>query len=414
MSRETKHSNTFRIWVRIVAGFLAVFFAVFMVLIDMTRVKLSTDTGSDIENAAAGLLAENTDYVSKTGFERVEDVISNLFTNPETFDNYYKLASMQIGQGRYEKALVNVERCLHEYKGTQSSILDDLYMKKACVETLLGDYDAALDSFDKISSGSSESFELLRIKAQIFIERGQLADAKEAILAYLSEYPDDMETREILAQVYYLSEEFELSLTQYSRLIDEYGDEGGAWHFMRGMLYEQISEYTSAVSEFTTAIGLGFSDTAVCYEQQSLCYYFMGDYESAVRQGQQALKIGSQDLDEAKLYKYMALSAMSSALYEDSAAYFTKSIEKAEQATDEYYFRGVCYMALGSFESAIIDFTASIDIGQLQPECFYNRALCYLQTGKTKEARKDLEDASALSGNAELSASIDSLLRQLK
>lgn len=413
MSSSNKSGSNKKIWVRIIAGFMAVLFVLFIFMLDLTKIKINEDTQNAVNNAAAELLADTTDYVSKSAAERAGVVINNLFTNPETFENYYTLASMQIGQGKYDKALKNIDRCLHEYKGTDQYILDDLYMKKACLQTLQGDYDSALLSFGKVSSGSAEELELLRIKTQIYIEQSKYLEAKQTLLYFLKQRPEDSQMREILAQVYYLNNEFSHSITQYTRLIKELGDDGGAWHFMRGILYQQTQDYESSIADFTKALSLGFSDEAVCYEQIALCRYMQGDHEQTISHGKLALEIGSDSLDKPKLNKYMGLAAMSLALYDDAISYFSSAIEDDENIEDVHYFRGVCYMAIADFEAAIEDFTNSIQLGYMSASCFYNRAVCYLQAGETDKAIDDLRQSIHLSDDEELSATAKELLDQL-
>lgn len=392
---------------------MAIMFALFILMLDLTRIKINKDTQSAVKNAAADLLAETTEYVNKSTAERAGVVINNLFINPKTLQNYYILASMQIGQGKYENALKNIESCLHEYKGTDQYVLNDLYMKKACLQTLKGDYDSALSSFGKVSSDSAAQLELLRIKTQIYIEQSKFNEAKQTLLAFLKQCPEDSQMREILAQVYYLNNEYSYSITQYSRLIQELGDDQGVWHFMRGMLYQQTQDYDSSVADFTTALSLGFSDTAVCYEQLALCRYMQGKHEETISQGKLALEIDSENLNKPNLYKYMGLAAMSLALYDDATTYFSSAIEDVKNIEDVHYFRGVCYMGIADFEAAIEDFSTSIQLGYMSASCYYNRAVCYLQEGDTDKAVDDLRKTIHISEDEEFTATAKELLNQL-
>ena len=252
-SKRKKRIST-KVWVRILAGFLALTLALFIIMIDLTRVKINTETDNEANNAAATLLAERTEYIEKNVFARAGDVITNVFTTPKTFSSYYMLASIQIGQNKYEQALVNIERCLAQYRGDDLSILDDLWMKKGCLQTLQDDYHGALISFSNISDIGRDTPEILRIKIQIYIETQDLPNAKIALLTYLNEAPSDLNMRTLLAEVYYLNGNYKLGAAQYTYLIKATGDSDGSLHFMRGMLRSQQGDYEPAIADFVYAI----------------------------------------------------------------------------------------------------------------------------------------------------------------
>ena len=134
---------------------------------------------------------------------------------------------MQIAQGRYEDALVSVEKCFLSAPGDDTALLDDLWTKKGCIYAILGDYDKALESFEKISDGGAGSADVTQIAVQIYIGRGDLQGASARLGAYLETAPDDADMRALMAQVCYLQGDFIAAEAQYTALLAASEDAGG-------------------------------------------------------------------------------------------------------------------------------------------------------------------------------------------
>jgi tetratricopeptide (TPR) repeat protein len=146
-------------WTRGVAAFLAVAMTCTIVLANAVRIQL----GSDGESASEQALSETTDYINKNPLARAGDVITRFFTNPQTLEQYYQNASVLIGAGQYEQALGLINICITMADASDAALLDELWLKRGCLETLTQQYDAALESFTHISEA--------RITRAAFIKR---------------------------------------------------------------------------------------------------------------------------------------------------------------------------------------------------------------------------------------------------
>ncbi len=400
-------------WVSIVAVTLSVLLVASLVLLNAASVKISLTDGSDAQQAAASSLTENNAYIEQEEFTRIGDVIRSVLLTPDTLDDYYLLANMQIAQGKYEAALGSIEKCFLSAPEDETALMDDLWTKKGCIYAILGDYDKALESFGRISDGGAGSADVTQIAVQIAIGRGDLDGAAKRLGAYLEAFPEDTEMRALMAQVYYLEGDLTAAEEGYTALLAVAEDTGGEYHLMRASCRDQLGEYEGALDDYAQAAALGFEDAGLCWAQCALCAYQLGRSEEVLSYGAQAVKAGSDDAAWDLVYEAMGVSALQLSLYEDSVSYFSKAIELNMELTDVYYYRGVAYMALTGYEAAVKDFTASIRRDDRASESRFNRALCYIQTQQIDAAREDLEAVAAESTDEALAASAQALLEQM-
>lgn len=401
-----------RIWVSIVAVTLSLLLVASVVLVDAAGVKISMETGSDSQNAAASSLAQNNAYIDQDEFARMGDVIASVVKSPQTLDDYYLLASMQIAQGSYEEALVSVDQCFDAYHGGDTVLLDDLWTKKGCLNAMLGNYDETLKCFTNVTDGGAHSVDIVQIQAQIYIEQGDLSRATQCVGAYLQFEPDNTDMRQLLAKTSYLKGDYETAEAQYSTLLKAVQDEDGQLHLLRASCREQLGLFEGAMSDYTQAAELGFDDPGLCWAQGALCAYQLGLSEDVLSYGAKAEKLGSDQAAWDLLYEAMGISALQLVQYDEAVAYFTQALEANASLPDAHYYRGVSYMALSEFQAAAEDFTAAITREERTAECYFNRALCYLQIGENALAKTDLETTIILSDDEALSASAQLLLDQ--
>jgi tetratricopeptide (TPR) repeat protein len=403
-----------RAWISIVAIALSALLVASILLVDAASIKISKDSGSDTQKAAAGTLAEGNDYIGQGEFARIRDVFISVFQSPQTLDDYYLLASMQIAQGKYEEALLSIGQCFKAAPASDTALMDDLWTKKGCLHAMLGDYDETLSCFARISDGGVGSADIVQIEAQIYIERGDLQSAEQCVGAYLDTAPDDTGMRLLMVQVCYLMGDYETAEAQYTALIDAGEEGGGQYHLLRASCREQLGLYEGAIGDYSRAAVLGYEDPGLCWAQCALCAYQLGLSEEALSYGALAEQAGSDRIVWDTLFAAMGISALQLGEYDQAAAYLTKGLEKNGSLADAYYYRGVACMALEQYETAAADFTASIAREERTAQCYFNRALCRLQAGQEQEAKADLELALSISDDAALTASAQLLLDQWK
>jgi tetratricopeptide (TPR) repeat protein len=393
-------------WTRLIAAFLAVAMACSIVLANAVRINLRTEGAS----ASESTLDETTAYVNKDAFARAGEVIAQFFSNPKTLEQYYQNASILIGRAQYEEALECICVCLSLSEGEDEAVVNELWLKRGCLETLTERYDEALDSFTHITDGAYEAEQLL-IQAQIYDAQGETEKSARALETYVQAYPEDNDTRLTLAGVYLNLGEYAAAIGQYDAILES-GDPDGSIHMQRASVYMIAGDYEASIADYLGALEAGYADPSACYAQCALASYLGQDYESVVSYGEQAVSIGSENFSYETLYYYMGLSQLNLGAYSEAIELLDNAIELGITMDDAYYYRGVCNMVTGNMEQAIADFTAAINrnVSSLLSNSYFNRGVCAADQKDYALARSDFEMVLQLEGEGELYESAKTML----
>lgn len=395
-------------WTRAIAAFMAVALACTAFMANAVQIR--TGAGN---SASESVLDDTTAYLDQNVMARAQDVIAKLFTNPTTFQQYYQNASVLIGMAKYEEALRSMVSCisLAQEDGQEQDVMDELWLKRACLETLTGRYDEALESFKELSEGAYENEQLL-IKAQIYDEEGDGVSAAQMLEEYLQIEPDDMDTRLTLAGTYVQMKEYDEAIVQYDAAIAAGGDTEGTVYMQRASAEMMAGYYEDSITDFLSAKDAGYTDESACFAQCALASYLLQDYESVLSYGQEAIDAGSENFTYESLYYYMGLSQMNLNDFTDAADLLCKAVELGVEMDDVYYYRGACYMVNGDMEAAIADFTEVIarNVTELLPNSYFNRGVCEADQQDYEHARSDFETVMQLEPEGELYESAKTML----
>lgn len=417
MSQEARRrtGRGFPIWLRALAVVVAAVMALSLVAVDAVRVKLRADATTATTRQAVEALSESTDYVNESTSQRLSDWVNSIIRSPDSLEDYYQIASILIAQGEYARALVNIKSCLRLADGQDTAVLDELYMKKGCLEAMLGTYDDMRESFSHLSAESPYRSDALMIEAQAAVEEDDAQGAIKALEGYGALHPDETAVADLLGQLYLAVGDFERGL---EALTDQIARTDGAAradaYMSRGSCYMGLARYEEALADFASALSDGYADPGMCAGESALACYLLGRYEDAIRLGEQAVSLRSDQVAYGDLYFYMGVSALSLQRFEEGKTYFAAAIKNGATLADARYYEAVCVMATGDYASAIEGFTASIAAGEQLTMSHYNRGVCYLQSASTYAlAKADFEEVVKRNDDAELAASANAMLEQL-
>ena len=414
--------NTHRVslGLRITAAAMAALLLCSLVLLDAIRIDINQQEyeGTNAEAAAGNYLAGSTEYVQKSTLERAAQVVGDMLKKPVTLQDYYDLASEKIAKAEYDDALTLTDVCLEMVEasssGASSALYVDLLMKKGCLLALQNDYVQALTYFDRVIGLDSTQAQAHLLKAQIYAEQKKNGEAIGSLNAYLALQPQDYSMRTALIQLYYVNGEYNLAEQACDDYLSLTYDSTGAVYFLRGACRLQRSGYEPAMEDLLTAAQRGYQDPGICYGQAAICAYLLGKSELVLQYGQQAVSLGSSELDFGTLYSYMGYSSMLLKRFTDAEAQFTSAMGNGQPEAPMRYYRGVSRMAQSRAADAVEDFSAAIDGGETTAQCYYNRGACYLQLGENEKALADMKAVVSLNEDAELTAIAGTLIEQLE
>jgi tetratricopeptide (TPR) repeat protein len=166
------------------------------------------------------------------------------------------------------------------------------------------------------------------------------------------------------------------------------------WH--RGEIYRFKGDYDHAISDFTQAIKLD-PKYVVAYDRRGESYYSKHEYDRAMADFEKALKLDPQDwgafIDRGTVYEVKGDVAHAFVDYEQAIRLAPNG------AAIAYYDRGRLYEQRGDHDRAIADFSQAINISPNYGHAYSNRGNAYEQRGDHDRAIADFNQAIKINPN---------------
>jgi tetratricopeptide (TPR) repeat protein len=161
----------------------------------------------------------------------------------------------------------------------------------------------------------------------------------------------------------------------------------------RGEIYRFKGDYDHAISDFTQAIKLD-PKYAVAFDRRGRIHYFKHEYDRAMADIEKALKLDPHDW-EALVDRGLVYEAKGDVTH--AFADYDQAIRLAPNgASSAYVDRGRLYAARGDYDNAIADNNQAIKISPNNSIAYNNRGNCYDRRGDHDRAISDLTQAIAL------------------
>ena len=204
---------------------------------------------SDAIYGYASVLAEGVDPLS-----RIYSLLQDEISDPESYDDYYQLASIAIGKGEYDTALDHLDQCMALAAEDDNAALADLWLKKASIYMLKNDAESALTALSSVLEHDPASTQALLLRAQVELDHQNYLGAIEDLENYLELVPNDTSTRSSLALVYERLERFEDAAACYDSIFAlSPGDDSARLNALRNLFlagnYEKALEGFDAYLE---------------------------------------------------------------------------------------------------------------------------------------------------------------------
>lgn len=431
---------------RILAGVLAFAMVLSSALLFLTRIvnPEQIEVSESTADSAYQALFNNSKYLSATAVERVGMLLREIGRQPETAEEFEQVASMYVGRGNYAEAAVLFESSVQQTDVADKKTIAARELKLGSAYVLGGDMERAEKSYIE-ALGNDDSLALAHLLlGQIYFEQKRYDEAIESVRAYLKLVPNDAQSRTMLGNLYESTKQYDLAYTEYlsvyaqaknaqncmnvaraallngkypegyrylSEYLEQSGDPDGSVHYLRGAALLGQKNYSEAKTDYLEAIKLGYSDTADCYVQLTLCTYMLGDFANTLVYGGQAESLWKTP--SAECLQRMGLAQMQLGDYAASIANLQKSIAADATLTENYYYMATGYLLTKDYPNARDAYSTAIQNGYLLQECYYNRAICYLQMENYDAAILDLEACLDAGNDESIQTSATEILKQL-
>lgn len=376
-------------WARLAAGTLAFVMLLSAVMASMARVTLDlTDFDNEPDSAAGAHLLETNDYAAKNWLQRAGIAAAAAVTQPQSVDDFYKLAEISISRADYTTARTHIETCLTLTDTTDIARQAELWLVKGCLDTLLDEDDTAIASLAEAARLNPALDNAYLVQAQIHIEHQRWYKAAD-ILAIYFDRAEAINTRMYgaMGDLQMLLGDVQAAADQFTLSINRHNATDSDMYLRRAGCYTQLGAYDEAVADFTKAASLG-ADAVLCTENIVMCHLVLEDYTAVLESG---AMLASVPAAPAQLLQNMGVAAMALERPTEAETFFSRAIDANDKLASGYYYRGICRLSLEQYEEASGDFTKSINRGEALQLSYYNRGVCYLNTKQYKEAQADFE-----------------------
>lgn len=328
------------------------------------------------------------DYETAREYLNICFVYCDPHSNPGMYAHLLlKRAGIDVNEGKYEMALMNLEAALRIQPD-----LADAYLMRTQVCTLGADFAQAAANLEKYIELTQDST-MYETVAQLYEANGNPAAAQEAYDKYVAATGDNSKEAGLQAALYRIDNE---QYAEAAEALQAYAEDeiyGAAALYYFGLCKMQLKDYTAAIEAYNACEKKGGTSEPLYYNR-GLCWLLTEQLENAAADF--ALSAEKEPFTNNAVY-YLAVCQMELADYAAAAGNFTKLIgdgtTESAAGDDVYYFRAICNGSMGNLEAALADLTVCVDHGYELATVYARRAEVYAALGDTANHDKDMENA---------------------
>jgi len=173
----------------------------------------------------------------------------------------------------------------------------------------------------------------------------------------------------------------------------------------RGLAYYNKKDYDKAIADYDEAIKLKPKDTATNTYRRGDAYFNKKDYDQAITDYTEAIKL---DPKYSSAYNNRGNAYFNKKDYDKAIADYTEAIKVNPKYSNAYFYRGRAYYNKKDYDKAIADYTEAIKVNPKDTVAYYNRGDAYFNkkdydkaiTDYTEVIKLDPKNANAYNSRA--------------
>lgn len=343
-----------------------------------------------INNALKNLPKKDKEYISIAYATRagiylaMEDTISALHDyataiklQPSNQKFYNSRAQVYFEQEKYSLADADYQQMIRIDPGDVMG-----YMGIGRNEKEQGKYDAAIDHFSYVIKMAPDYTSGYSFRAECYIAQKKYSEAIDDIIEALTISGD----RKASYLLYNMDKEaLPLIKAKFQVQANKNLNEA-SWQYYLGRVYEKFDKYLDAINYYQQAQSIDAN--SIFLERIAICYYEMGNYETALDNINNAIYMDGDDYD---------LVMMKGDIYNELGNYpmaiaeLDKYVAKYPDSFYAYYRRGWYKDEANDIEGAIDDYTMAITLKPQYAYAYCGRGKFYDMLGKKDLAHADFE-----------------------
>ncbi|BBM81716.1 tetratricopeptide repeat protein [Candidatus Uabimicrobium amorphum] len=279
--------------------------------------------------------------------------------NNDAASAYYARALLHACEQNWQKSLTDIREAkkLGYHKADVENRYNQIVFHKAKEYWEKGAFARALKVLDLMETKASQI-----LKGKVYWKRAQFLMEKGADKQVLSDLDDAIFNNYVKPELF----------------------------VMRGRIYFSLSDYESAVYDFTAAINRGEKNACVL-RARSEAYYYLKKYDDALQDVSDAIVLDSEN---ASLHNLKGLLLTQKGDFPASEQAFEESVALDPNNSNFYFNRGLAYIIQKRYDRAIDDFTKVIQFSE-DKVAYFKRAICYQEKPNPNliQAREDFKTA---------------------
>lgn len=372
------------------AAILTLMLTASFLLVNASQIRIQNLAYADSEHAmATNALLDGTQYLSESRPARMFAFLRAIFTPAQTFSHCYTMASAAIGRTDYGDALGYIDYCIALSGEETDALLADLWLKKGCLHSLLGDQDTALLALDTaLGMDAAMAADAHYVKMQLLVAQGKMEEAIQSLETYLA-YTQSGELYGVLGDLYTAEARYEQAMDAYGQAI-AMGEAEGHAQFMCGICRMQLGNLAGADADFSAALELGMQPAMSRY-YRGVIRLSQARYAEAEADFAEAMGVALDEEESGimELWYNRGVSRMAQGNFGAAAKDFLASAQRGEAVQDSLFQGGVCLLETGDPQNADACFTAYLEHGGSTEQVVYYQGMARMQTGRYDEAAAD-------------------------
>ncbi len=151
------------------------------------------------------------------------------------------------------------------------------------------------------------------------------------------------------------------------------------------LTWERCQVWKDSISLWNNVLK-NYQDIPTAYNNLGEAYLRKGDYEKAISNYNQALKINPNYRKANYFFVNRGTAYHMKGDYEKAIADYQQALRINPKDADAYHNRGTVYLKQGKFEVAIADFNKALEINPKKAETYFYKAVACEEMGRLQEA----------------------------
>ncbi|MFM6453747.1 MAG: tetratricopeptide repeat protein [Planktothrix sp.] len=305
----------------------------------------------------------NIEEVSLFKTVNINNYNIDLNQDPESFE-WYKKGQEELEKEKYKYAVTSFSNAL----GLDNDF-SEAYAQRGFAYFNLGNFEDALDNFNKAISGSKPQFkdhiknpktyvDPLILRGYFYLKTGNYKAAFTDFTEAIKRNPEVYQSYLNRAVVYLVNLDYTNAIKDLDMAIKKDLNSQDAL-LMRGSINAELGKYKNAISDFKEVIDLNLSQKQVhpkslteAYYKKGLAELNLGNYEAAIKSFNEAKNNNPQYLE---LSYNQGLAYYYQGNLDQAINSYSEEIKHNPKFLEVYYQRGKTYYNKNDFEKAIND-----------------------------------------------------------